>query len=209
MSQEAALVQHILQSNEWRHAEPWGAPRRGHPEGTIGRHVAEQVLPFIDQHYRHLSDYWNLVALAYLHDIGKPLTLYEGGRLVGDSHSVISANIARTLGAPERLCLVILHNDRPYSYWRKLIGRRGNWSATKWTRDRQESFRREFGNPALDLNLLVMFHRADNAYRRPVNLIEHEDPVFWFENRLLAEGLLKALPVEGKDQRYLWRNINV
>lgn len=209
MSKDVELVQRILRSDDWRHAEQWGAPRRGHPEGTIGRHVTEQVLPFIDQHYRHLSDYWNLVALAYLHDIGKPFTTYEDGRLVGDPHSVISANIAKKLGASKRLCLVILHNDRPYSYWRKQIGKRGEWSMTRWTRDRRESFRREFGDSALDLNLLVMFHRADNAYRRPVNLVEHEDPVFWFENRLLAEGLSRDLPIEGKDQRYLWRSSNV
>ena len=66
-------------------------PRPGHPEGTIGRHVSEQVLPFIELWYSSLPDYWNLVALAYLHDIGKPVTKFEDGHIKGDPHSIISA----------------------------------------------------------------------------------------------------------------------
>ncbi|HEX6813350.1 MAG TPA: hypothetical protein VF384_17145 [Planctomycetota bacterium] len=34
---------------------------------------------------------------------------------------------------------------------------------------------------------------------------ESVDPVFWFEERLVGEGLLAQLPPEGKDQRLEWR----
>jgi hypothetical protein len=50
----------------------------------------------------------------------------------------------------------------------------------------------------------VLFHRADNGYRRASTLDESVDPVFWFENRLLKEGLLHELPEEGKDKRFDW-----
>lgn len=198
------LVGRILRSDEWRQAETWGVPRPGHPEGTVGRHVVEQLLPFIDRHFRHLEDYWNLVALAYLHDIGKPFANYQRGYLVGDSHSVISEKIAKELGAPDRLCRVIRKNDRPYSYWKRLFSRRRDSSLPQWSHERKHAFVEEFGDLMLDLPLLIRFHRADNAYRRPPSLVEQKDPVFWFENRLLAEGLVRELPPEGKDQRFEW-----
>ena len=200
------LVDKIVGSADWALAKDWGEPRPGHPEGTIGRHVLEQVIPFIDQWYSALPEYWDLVALAYLHDIGKPITRRKNGRLVGDSHSVISAKIAAELGAPDRLVQVIYSNDRAYSYWRKLQDKKGSWTADPWTEDRRQKFVTEFGRKGLDLRLLVLFHRADNGYRRPGTLDETIDPVVWFERRLVAEGLLNELPVEGKDQRLQWRS---
>ena len=195
------LVEIILASTPWARAATWGEARPGHPEGTIGRHVERQLLPFIERWYRELDDYWSLVALAYLHDIGKPEVRFEGGRVRGDSHSVISARIAERLGAPERLVRVILLNDRAYSHWRKLIDKSGQWSSSRWTAERRRMFLDEFGAPGVDLALLVRFHRADNAYRRPSELDESKDEVFWFENRLIEARLLQGLPPEGRDQR--------
>lgn len=204
MLETKALVDKILSSHEWTRAAAWGEARPGHPEGTIGRHVDEQVLPFIDRWYRDLADYWNLVALAYLHDIGKPEVRFEGGRVRSEPHSVLSAKIAERLGAPERLVHVILLNDRAYSHWRKLLNKSGQWTPTRWTAERRSMFIEEFGNGIVDLEILVRFHRADNAYRRAKVLEESVDGVFWFENRLVEEGLLLALPLEGKDQRLSW-----
>ena len=199
------LVDAVLASQEWAQASQWGEPRPGHPEGTVGRHVEEQVRVFVDRWFKDEPDYWDLVALAYLHDIGKPQTQHANDRLVGDSHSVISARIAASLGASDRLVQVILSNDRAYSHWRKLLDKSGRWSSERWTSDRREKFRAEFGRPGLDLELLVLFHRADNGYRRPDKLDESVDPTLWFESRLLAEGLLVALPDAGRDQRLLWK----
>lgn len=201
-----SLIDDILKSPEWMRACRWGEPRPGHPEGTIGHHVFEQLMPFIDLYYQLLPDYEdeNLQALALLHDIGKPDTQYQGGHLVGDSHSVISARIAAKLGAPDRLVQVILSNDRAYSHWRRLENKYHQWTATRWTEERRAKFVEEFGRPGLDLNLLVLFHRADNAYRRPEQADESLDSVLWFENRLLSEGLLVHLPREGKDKRLDW-----
>jgi len=42
-------------------------------------------------------------------------------------------------------------------------------------------FIEEFGSGAVDLELFVRFHRADNAYRHATMLEESVDPVFWFE----------------------------
>lgn len=196
------FVDRILASTEWARASSWGSPRRGHPEGTLKRHVEEQVLPFIDRFYAALDDYWALVALAYLHDIGKPDVLRVEGRMSGDPHSVLSAGIAERLGTPARLTNVIRLHDRPYSYWRRLRGKHGKPSAVRWTAERRAKFRQEFGAPELDLALLVRFQRADNGYRRAPVLDEAVDPVLWFENRVLAEHLLAELPPEGKDQRY-------
>ena len=68
------------------------------------------------------------------------------------------------------------------------------------------TFAAEFGNPSADLPLLARFHRADNGYRRAPVLHESVDVVCWFENRLLAEGLVPSPPPEGKDRRLDWCN---
>ncbi len=198
------LVTNVLNSSAWRLARDWGQPRPGHPEGTVGRHVTEQLLPFINRWYSELPYYLDLVALAYLHDIGKPITQYVDGRLVSDSHSVLSARIAVDLDADDRLVQVILSNDRAYSHWRKLLDRDGVWQSVRWTESRRQSFVDEFGRDNLDLNLLVLFHRADNAYRRPERLDESMDSVVWFENRLIELNLVDELPTEGKDCRLAW-----
>ncbi len=199
------LVERIIKSEEWSTARNWGVPRPGHPEGTIGKHVLEQVLPFIDQYYENLPDYWNLVALAYLHDIGKPLTRYENGQLVGDSHSIISARIASNLGAGERLKQVIISNDRPYSYWQQLT-KGDEFDQARWTEQRRQRFVGEFRRGDLDVCLLVLFHRADNAYRRANVLSPQTDAVCWFENALLTQDIVKLgeLPAEGQDERRNW-----
>ena len=201
---DAETVLRIRCSPQWQRAEYWGEPRPGHPEGTIGRHVAEQVLPFIERHYRDLPDYWSLVALAYLHDIGKPDVDFRDGRHRGNPHSVLSARIAQDLGVDPRLVSVILRNDRAHSHWRKLQSKHGGWTAQRWTAERRALFAQEFDPAAVDLVLLVRFHRADNAYRRSAVREEPVDSVLWFENRLIDEGLLASLPAEGKDQRLDW-----
>ncbi len=198
------LVKNTLSSTAWRLACDWGEPRAGHPEGTVGRHVTEQLIPFIDRWYAHLPDYDDLVALAYLHDIGKPITKYVDGRLVSESHSILSARIAEELDADERLVQVILSNDRAYSHWRKLLDKDGVWQSARWTGSRREMFVEEFGRGNLDLSLLVLFHRADNAYRRPALLDEATDSVYWFENKLIELGLVRDLPAPGKDCKIAW-----
>jgi putative nucleotidyltransferase with HDIG domain len=202
------LVDRIRRSQQWLRAADWGEPRPGHPEGTIGRHVREQVLPFIEHHYRDLPDYWSLVALAYLHDIGKPAVDFRDGRVHGATHSALSAQIAEQLDVPDRIVRVIVRNDRAYSHWRKLLDKEGRWTATRWTNERRAAFAAEFAPDCVDLELLVRFHRADNAYRRSPVREETVDPVLWFENRLVSEGLLARLPPEGKDQGLDWQPSN-
>lgn len=205
---DAGIVDLIKRSPQWLRAEVWGEPRPGHPEGSVGRHVTEQVLPFIERHYCGLPDYWSLVALAYLHDIGKPEVDFRDGRLHGDSHSILSARIAQALGVPDRLVRVIVLNDRAYSHWRKLLDKEGRWTAARWTAERRAKFVLEFDPSSVDLELLVRFHRADNAYRRSAVREESVDPVLWFESRLLGEGLLARLPSERRDQGLDWQPAN-
>lgn len=204
MIEERVLAYKIRSSPQWLRAAHWGESRPGHPEGTIGRHVEEQLLPFIDLHFRELPDYWDLVALAYLHDIGKPDVERRDGRIHGEAHSVLSARIAAELGAPDRLVRVILRNDRTFGYWRRLFDRKGRWQPSHWTDRRRKAFAAEFDPQTVDLELLVRFHRADNGYRRAPVPDESIDPVLWFESRLLAEGLIQKLPPEGKDKRIEW-----
>jgi hypothetical protein len=100
---------------------------------------------------------------------------------------------------------VILRNDRAYGYWQKLVGKDGVVSPTRWTAERRLRFIEEYGKPGLDLRLLVLFHRADNAYRREEVGDAWRDSVAWFENRLLEEELVGRLPSQGRDEVLQWQ----
>lgn len=205
-AETSQLIKRVVHSPQWLKARDWGEPRPGHPEGKIDRHVHEQILPFIDRFYFDHPDYLDLVALTYLHDIGKPDTCYDHGNIVGDPHSLISARTAKDLGVPDRLVQVIVSNDRPYAYWRKMLDKSGNWSKERWNEERRKQFREEFGRKELDLSLLILFHRADNAYRRSDLHTVEGDPVSWFENALLEEDLIRRLPQEGRDEPIRWKD---
>ena len=101
---------------------------------------------------------------------------------------------------------MILSNDRAYSSWRRLHDNKGAWAPARWNFERRQRFLAEFGAPGLDLRLLVLFHRADNAYRRPAGLDESQDSVLWFENRLVEENLLADMPSEGRNERLNWKS---
>jgi len=201
-----SLVERILASAEWRRGSPWRSMRQGLAHRSLHVHVEKQVIPFIDHWYRPLADYWNLVALAYLHDIGQPLVRSPEGRRQGDLHSLVSARVAVSLGAPSRLVSVILRHNRCFAYWRRLFAGDGQWHGDRWSSALQARFLRHFGFGAVDLTLLGLFQRATNAYSRPPVSRESTDAVYWFERRLLVEGLLSELPVAAQDARSPWSN---
>ncbi len=97
----------------------WGRPRSGHPEGSVGAHVAE-LLGTIDQEGEAGSRREELRLLALLHDTLK-FQVDHARRRTGENHHAMRARrFSEAYIDDERLLAVLELHDRPYGIWRQL-----------------------------------------------------------------------------------------
>ena len=97
----------------------WGSPREGHPEGSVGRHVAD-LLRTIDE-WGETGDTARGPALprpgARLAEVGGR----HWRRRVGENHHAMRARrFAEGYTDDERLLAAIELHDRPYQIWKRL-----------------------------------------------------------------------------------------
>ena len=103
----------------------WGQPRRGHPEGTVGAHVAE-LLRMIDDWGEGGPRRMELRFLALVHDALK-WRVDERRPKTGENHHAMRARrFAERYTSDERLLATIELHDRPYAIWRRMRRRGKN-----------------------------------------------------------------------------------
>jgi hypothetical protein len=96
----------------------WGRPRKGHPEGSVGRHVAD-LLRTIDEWGEAGSRREDLRFLALVHDSLKS-EVDDWRRRVGENHHAMRARrFAEGYTSDERLLAAIELHDRPYHIWKR------------------------------------------------------------------------------------------
>lgn len=97
----------------------WGSPRRGHPEGSVGAHVAD-LLRTIDEWGEVEPRRGELRFLSLVHDSLK--FEVDGARPnSGPNHHAARARaFAESLVDDPRLLVTLAEHDRPYQLWRKL-----------------------------------------------------------------------------------------
>jgi hypothetical protein len=97
----------------------WGRPRRGHPEGSVGAHVAD-LLQTLDRWGETGSRRADLRFVALVHDAMK-YRVRDWLPKVGENHHATRARrFAERYTTDERLLGTIEEHDRPYALWRKL-----------------------------------------------------------------------------------------
>ena len=97
----------------------WGRPRRGHPEGSVGAHVAD-LLQTVDRWGETGSRRADLRVIALVHDSMK-YRVRDWLPKVGENHHATRARrFAERYTDDERLLATIEQHDRPYALWRKL-----------------------------------------------------------------------------------------
>jgi hypothetical protein len=97
----------------------WGKPRKGHPEGSVGAHVAELLRTLDD---RKLPDpvRSDLRFIALAHDSLKG-EVKDWLPKTGENHHAMRARrLAESYTDDERLLATIEQHDRPYAIWRKM-----------------------------------------------------------------------------------------
>jgi hypothetical protein len=96
----------------------WGRPRTGHPEGSVGAHVAD-LLQRIDEWGETGKRREELRLLALVHDALK-FRVNHARRRTGENHHAMRARrFAEAYVDDERLLAALELHDRPYGIWRK------------------------------------------------------------------------------------------
>ena len=94
----------------------WGRPRPGHPEGTVGRHVADLLAAITEPAGRRRAE---LRFLALVHDTLKhrvrPDAAYS---LDNDQHGVLARRFAEGYTTDPRMLRALELHDEPYRIWR-------------------------------------------------------------------------------------------
>jgi len=116
---ENELERRLAQDPQLLEGFAWGKPRKGHPEGTVGRHVAD-LLQTIDDWGETGTRRSDLRFLAIVHDSLKS-QVDNWRRRTGENHHAMRARrFAERYTADERLLAAIELHDRPYHIWKRL-----------------------------------------------------------------------------------------
>jgi hypothetical protein len=152
----------------------WGKPRTGHPEGTVGAHVADLV--------RTIDD-WNEIGerrddlrfIAIVHDALKGQVRDWLPKWGENHHAMRARRFAERYTGDERLLAAIELHDRPYAIWRRT--RRGG------SRERRavDDLVRRIPDPAL----FMLFLELDGSTEG-----KKPEPIGWFREELRRRGLL-------------------
>jgi hypothetical protein len=145
----------------------WGRPRSGHPEGSVGRHVADLL---------HTLEGWgepeprrcDLRFVALVHDSLK-YKVREWLPRVGENHHAMRARrFAENYVSDERLLSTIELHDRPYGLWRRLR-RTGRLDERGFARMLER-----LADPPLFLRFLELDGSTEGKNPEPIRWIEEE-----------------------------------
>ncbi len=116
---ETELERRLAQDPELLAGLAWGRPRKGHPEGSVGRHVSD-LLRTIDGWGETGERRADLRFLALVHDSLKS-EVDHWRRRVGENHHAMRARrFAERYTGDERLLAAVELHDRPYHIWKRL-----------------------------------------------------------------------------------------
>ena len=154
----------------------WGKPRRSHPEGRIGNHVAD-LLRVIDRDGETGERRAQLRFVALVHDSFKGDVKQFLPKSGENHHATRARRFAERHTDDERLLATIELHDRPYAIWKKMR-RRG-----RLDEDALEDVLA--GVP--DHELFMRFIEVDGSSEA-----KDPEPIRWLRAEMERRGLLAA-----------------
>lgn len=154
----------------------WGKPRSGHPEGSVGRHVAD-LLRRLDEWDERGEARSCLRFIALVHDSFKYQVRDWLPKTGANHHAVRARRFAERFTVDERLLSVIELHDRPYAIWRRL-------------RRKGELDEPQFGEMmarVVDPGLFARFIELDGSTEG-----KSQEPVHWLREELTRRGAVAA-----------------
>ena len=150
----------------------WGKPRKGHPEGTVGAHVAD-LLQTIDDWNETGVRRSELRLLALIHDSLKNRVRNALPKSGENHHAMRARRFAQRYLDDERLLAAIELHDRPYGIWRRT--RRGS--------GRERRALDELVRRIPDPGLFLRFVELDGSTEG-----KNPEPIRWFRDALKRRG---------------------
>jgi hypothetical protein len=159
----------------------WGMPRKGHPEGSVGAHVAD-LLRTIEGWDLPAATRSELRFIALAHDSLKG-EVKDWMPKTGENHHAMRARrLAERYTDDERLLATIEQHDRPYAIWRKMRRKRGRLDERAFDQMLER---------IPDRKLFLRFVELDGSTEG-----KDPEPVRWFREELEKRGELeKRAPV--------------
>jgi hypothetical protein len=170
---ETDLERAVLADPVLREGLAWGKPRRGHPEGTVGAHVAS-LLGTIDRWGETGRRREELRFLAIIHDSLKYRVKDWLPRTGENHHATRARRFAERYTADERLLATIEQHDRPYNIWRK-AERKGR---------PDDHALNEMIDRIPDVDLFLRFVELDGSTEG-----KNHEPIRWLKSELAQRGL--------------------
>jgi hypothetical protein len=172
---EGPLEAEVVRDPQLLHGLEWGAPRRSHPEGRVGYHVAD-LLREIDEAGETSERRSQLRFVALLHDSFKRDVKRWLPRTGENHHAMRARRFAERFTSEERLLATIELHDRPYAIWRKMRRRRRL----------DERALEEMLERIPDHDLFLRFIEIDGASEA-----KKPGPIRWFRGELERRGLVR------------------
>jgi hypothetical protein len=165
MSVYRSLLEQIQQDPLYRQNIGWGKPRRGHPEGTIGAHIAELEENLLRLQPKLTASESDLLRLMiHVHDTLKPDA--KDGVAIMDpfSHASLAREFLARYCDEDDVLQMIQYHDEPYALYLQ-FKKRGEHDHERWERllDRIRSW-----------DIFVAFLIIDNCTRG-----KNRDPLEW------------------------------
>ena len=152
----------------------WGKPRKGHPEGTVGAHVAD-LLETIDRWDESGPARSDLRFLALVHDSLKREVKNLLPKTGENHHAMRARRLAERYTDDERLLAAIELHDRPYAIWRRMR-RKGRLDERTFS---------EMLDRVPDPGLFLRFVELDGSSEG-----KNPEPIRWFREELGRRGVL-------------------
>jgi len=154
MDEYESILQRIVADDRYQQNLDWGAPRKGHPEGTVRAHIAE-IEPNLETLRPKLADtdYWKLKLLIHTHDSFKA----DSEKGVSITHPKSHASLAHQFLADfcddSDLLAMVQYHDEPFALWRQ------QESKGKYNQERFDTLLANIG----DWNLFLAFNIIDGC----------------------------------------------
>ena len=170
---ETELERAVLEDPVLQKGLAWGKPRSGHPEGTVGAHVAD-LLETIDRWGETGERREDLRFMAIVHDSLKYKVQNWRPRTGENHHAMRARRFAERYTDDERLLATIELHDKPYSLWRK-VQRRGRMD--------EHAFN-EMVERIPDIDLFLRFVELDGSTEGKTH-----EPIRWLKSELAQRGV--------------------
>jgi hypothetical protein len=170
---ETELERAVLEDRVLQKGLAWGKPRSGHPEGTVGAHVAD-LLGTIDRWGETGQRREDLRFMAIVHDSLKYKVQNWRPRTGENHHAMRARRFAERYTDDERLLATIELHDKPYSLWRK-VQHRGRMD--------EHAFN-EMVERIPDIDLFLRFVELDGSTEGKTH-----EPIRWLKSELAQRGV--------------------